>query len=136
MLILLLGIKREMIMKIRIGISGTKEYSDRDRIKKYCYKLKQLFEEDLVIVTRGKAYGVEKLAKNMANLFDIEYEEILPMHKKWKTVEYSSKVGFLNSKEYAENLDSLVIFGENLPEALFWVIDNLKKQNKKVVFRQ
>jgi hypothetical protein len=42
----------------------------------------------------------------------------------------------LNSKEYAENLDSLVIFGENLPEALFWVIDNLKKQNKKVVFRQ
>jgi hypothetical protein len=45
-------------MKIRIGISGTKEYSDRDRIKKYCYKLKQLFEEDLVIVTRGKAYGV------------------------------------------------------------------------------
>ena len=76
MLILLLGIKREMIMKIRIGISGTKEYSDRDIIKEYCYKLKQLFEEDLVIVTRGKAYGAEKLAKNMANLFDIEYEEI------------------------------------------------------------
>jgi|TARA_B100001964_G_scaffold48530_1_gene54316 hypothetical protein len=123
-------------MKIRIGISGSKEYTNKTGMKEYFFKLKELFGDNLEIVTRGKVHGAEKLAKKMSNLFDIEYKEVKPLYKTIKKIKYSNKVEFKNSKDFSNKLDTLVIFGEDLSEALKASINYLKEENKKVIFRK
>jgi hypothetical protein len=122
-------------MKIQIGVSGSKEYSNTTDMKEYFFKLKELFGDNFEIVTRGKVHGAEKLAKKMSNLFDIEYKEIKPLYKTIKKIKYSNKVEFKNSKDFSNKLDTLVIFGEDLSEALKASINYLKEENKKVIFR-
>ncbi len=121
-------------MKIQIGISGSKEYSNTYKMKEYIYKLKELFGDDFEIVTRGKVYGAENLAKKICTLFDIEYKEIKPLYKTFKKVKYSNKLEFKNSKDFSNKLDTLVIFGEDISEALKASIKYLKDENKKVIF--
>ena len=125
-----------MIKKIQIGVSGSKEYSNNVCMKEYFFKLKELFGNDFEIVTRGKIHGAEKLAKKMCNLFDIEYKEVKPLYKTIKKIKYSNKVEFKNSKDFSNKLDTLVIFGEDISEALKASINYLKDENKKVIFRK
>ena len=71
----------------------------------------------------------------MSNLFDIEYKEVKPLYKTIKKIKYSNKVEFKNSKDFSNKLDTLVIFGEDISEALKASINYLKEENKKVIFR-
>jgi len=117
--------------KIRIGVSGVKEYSNKVKVKKSIFELNKFFEGHLIICTRGKKNGAEALARKYANEFDIECEDIKPFQK-------SIKAQFGSSKRLAQSIDSLFVFvndKDDLPANLQTLIKETKKQNKKVVFK-
>ena len=118
--------------KIKIGVSGVKEYSNKVKVKNFIYELNKFFEGNLIVCTRGKRNGAEALARKYANEFGIECEEIKPLRK-------TMKGEFGSSIRLAESIDSLFVFvtiKDELPATLNKVIEETKKKNKKVVFKR
>lgn len=65
---------------IRIGLTGSRTYENKQKIKDVLFQLKHKFGPDLEIVSRGDKAGADKYVRKYAIEFGITYKEFNPAH--------------------------------------------------------
>jgi len=68
---------------MKIAIVGSREYSNRTKIKEFVLTLKKKFGERLEIVSGGQVNGADGIAKKVALEYEIDYKEFAPAHYKY-----------------------------------------------------
>ena len=56
----------------RVGIVGSRTYTNRRKIKEFVYKLKEKFDDKVEIVSGGQLKGADGFAKKFALEFDMK----------------------------------------------------------------
>ena len=64
--------KKEMTTKIKIGIVGSRKYTDKRRIKDLIFEIKEKYGDGVEIVSGGQKDGADGFAKKYALEFDRE----------------------------------------------------------------
>ena len=72
--------KKEMTTKIKIGIVGSRKYTDKRRIKDLIFEIKEKYGDGVEIVSGGQKDGADGFAKKYALEFDMSYVEFPPSH--------------------------------------------------------
>ena len=132
-------------MKRKIGIVGSREYSNKIRIKNTIFQLKTRFGEEVEIVSGGCKHGADKYAKKYALDFEMKYKEFNPAHtvqnlysamnEHYYSKEYAPKNFFHRNKLLAKYVDYIIAF---IPEGVesngtIDTIKHAKKLGKKIV---
>jgi|TARA_R110001592_G_scaffold255917_1_gene519644 hypothetical protein len=68
-----------MTTKIKIGMVGSREYTDKRKIKDTLFDIKQKSKE-VQIVSGGQLQGADGIIKKYALEFDMDYVEFPPSH--------------------------------------------------------
>ena len=82
----------------KIGIVGSRRYTNTRRIREVIYDLKERFGDKLVIVSGGQPKGVDGYAKKWALYFNVKYVEFPPAHYNWN--QYCIKEAYDYGKPY------------------------------------
>ena len=109
-----------MTTKIKIGIVGSRSYTNKQKIKDLIFELKQKPDTDVEIVSGGQRDGADGYAKKFALEFDLDYVEFPPAHYSWNmhcklsATEYNKPYYVTNyfkrNKQIAEYSDIIVAF--------------------------
>tara|TARA_B100000686_G_C16054703_1_gene601647 strand:+ start:111 stop:512 length:402 start_codon:yes stop_codon:yes gene_type:complete len=130
---------------MKIGIVGSRQYSNRKRIQEFIFALKNKFGENVEIVSGGQKEGADGYAKKYALEFDMNYSEFPPSHypynqhcvrpqfeygKQYATWHYHRR-----NKQIAEYSDKIVAFIPKniISKGTMSTIKEAKKNGKKVV---
>ena len=130
---------------MKVGIVGSRKYTNKNKIKDFIYELKEVFGDKVEIVSGGCKFGADKYAKKFALEFDMKYVEfpavhesynmhcILPRYKYGKP--YAVWHFFERNKEIAKYSDKIVAF---IPEGIksngtMNTIEHARKMEKKVI---
>lgn len=73
----------EFFEEMRIGIVGSRKYTNSTKIKEFIWKLKEKFGDQLTIVSGGQPLGADGYAAHWAKHFEIKYAEFPPRHYQW-----------------------------------------------------
>ena len=134
-----------MTTKIKIGIVGSRGYTNKKKIKDLIFQIKEKHGDGVEIVSGGQQNGVDGFAKKSALEFDMNYVEFPPKHyiynqhcildrdnygKRYHVVNF-----FDRNKQIAEYSDYIVAF---IPDGYksngtLDTIAHAEKLNKKVV---
>ena len=114
-----------MTTRIKIGIVGSRSYTDKKKVKDLIFEIKEKYGEEVEIVSGGQRDGADGLAKKYALEFDMKYVEFPPSHYNHNMHcirprgEYSKQYYISNSfkrnKQIAEYSDIIVAF---IPEGV------------------
>ena len=125
-----------------LGIVGTKLYENKLNIKTLLWTLKNKFNNDIYIITRGVNTSTDKYVKKYCIEFEIKYGECLPYHKNWNNYSiqesflynkpYLPKWFFVNNKKFIDYCDTFVSFGKITEKTDIDLIDKIKKIDKIV----
>ena len=109
-----------MTTKIKIGIVGSRKYTNKKKIKDVIYDLKIGYADCVEIVSGGQQFGADGYAKKFALEFDLDYVEFPPAHYSWNmhcklsATEYNKPYYVTNyfkrNKQIAEYSDIIVAF--------------------------
>jgi|TARA_R110000744_G_scaffold336302_1_gene441597 hypothetical protein len=69
-----------MTTKIKIGIVGSRSYTDKRKIKELIFEIKEKYGGEAEIVSGGQRDGADGFAKKYALEFDMKYVEFPPSH--------------------------------------------------------
>ena len=69
-----------MTTKIKVGIVGSRVYTNKKRIKDLIFEIKEKFNDELEIVSGGQKEGADGYAKKFALELDVNYSEFPPQH--------------------------------------------------------
>ena len=129
----------------RVGIVGSREYTNRRKIKEFVYKLKEKFGEDVEIISGGQKQGADGYAKKFALEFDMKYVEFPPRHYTYNQhcvldeshygKRYYPKNFFDRNKQIVEYSDYIVAFmiKDKHTSGTMNTIETAQKMNKKVI---
>ena len=130
---------------MKIGIVGSRQYSNRRRIKEFIFALKNKFGENVEIVSGGQKEGADGYAKKYALEFDMKYSEFPPSHYPYnqhcvrQQFEYGKQYATWHyhrrNKQIAEYSDKIVAFipKDMISKGTMSTIKEAKKNGKKVV---
>ena len=133
-----------MTTKIRVGIVGSRKYTNKKKVKDLIFELKQKPDTDVEIVSGGQRDGADGYAKKFALELDMKYVEFPPSHYNWNmhcklsATEYNTQYYVTNyfkrNKQIAEYSDIIVAF---IPEGVesrgtMNTIEHAKKQKKLI----
>jgi predicted Rossmann fold nucleotide-binding protein DprA/Smf involved in DNA uptake len=114
-----------MITRIKIGIVGSRSYTDKKKVKDLIFNIKEKYGDEVEIVSGGQPKGADGLAKKYALEFDMRYVEFPPshyshnMHCKLPATEYNKPYYvsnfFKRNKQIAEYSNIIVAF---IPEGV------------------
>jgi predicted Rossmann fold nucleotide-binding protein DprA/Smf involved in DNA uptake len=114
-----------MTTRIKIGIVGSRGYTDKKKIKDLIFNIKEKYGDEVEIVSGGQPKGADGLAKKFALEFDMTYVEFPPshyrhnMHCKLPATEYNKPYYvsnfFKRNKQIAEYSNIIVAF---IPEGV------------------
>ena len=114
-----------MTTKIKIGIVGSRKYTNKKRVKDLIFDLKTGYADCVEIVSGGQQYGADGYAKKFALEFDLDYIEFPPAHYSWNmycklpAIEYNKPYYvsnyFKRNKQIAEYSDMVIAF---IPEGV------------------
>ena len=109
-----------MTTKIRVGIVGSRKYTNKKKIKDLIFELKQKPDTDVEIVSGGQRDGADGYAKKFALELDMKYVEFPPAHYNWNmhcklsATKYNKPYYVTNyfkrNKQIAEYSDIIVAF--------------------------
>ena len=109
-----------MTTRIKIGIVGSRSYTDKKKIKDLIFEIKEKYGDEVEIVSGGQKDGADGLAKKYALEFDMKYVEFPPshynnnMHCKLPATEYNKPYYvsnfFKRNKQIAEYSNIIVAF--------------------------
>ena len=133
-----------MTTKIKIGIVGSRKYTDKRRIKDLIFEIKEKYGDGVEIVSGGQKDGADGFAKKYALEFDMSYVEFPPSHYnhnmhcirprgEYNKPYYVSNY-FKRNKQIAEYCDIIVAFiteGE-VSRGTQNTIDYAKKEKKLI----
>ena len=129
----------------RVCIVGSREYTNRRKIKEFVYKLKEKFGEDVEIISGGQKQGADGYAKKFALEFDMKYVEFPPRHYTYNQhcvldeshygKRYYPKNFFDRNKQIVEYSDYIVAFmiKDKQTSGTMNTIEKAQKMNKKVI---
>ena len=133
-----------MTTKIRVGIVGSRKYTNKKKVKDLIFELKQKPDTDVEIVSGGQRDGADGYAKKFALELDMNYVEFPPAHYNWNmhckltATQYNKPYYVTNyfkrNKQIAEYSDIIVAF---IPEGVesrgtMNTIEHAKKQKKLI----
>ena len=72
-----------MTTKIKVGIVGSRGYTNKKKIKDLIFEIKEKYGEEVEIVSGGQRDGADGFAKKFALEFDMSYVEFPPSHYSW-----------------------------------------------------
>ena len=99
-----------MTTRIKIGIVGSRSYTDRRKVKDLIFNIKEKYGDEVEIVSGGQPKGADGLAKKYALEFGLKYVEFPPSH-------------------YNHNMHCILPVGEyNKP----YYVSNFFKRNKQI----
>jgi len=114
-----------MITRIKIGIVGSRSYTDKKKVKDLIFNIKEKYGDEVEIVSGGQPKGADGLAKKYTLEFDMRYVEFPPshyshnMHCKLPATEYNKPYYvsnfFKRNKQIAEYSNIIVAF---IPEGV------------------
>jgi|TARA_B110000977_G_scaffold186370_1_gene252239 hypothetical protein len=109
-----------MTTKIKIGIVGSRGYTDKKKVKDLIFKIKTKYGDEVEIVSGGQRDGADGYAKKFALEFDMNYVEFPPshyshnMHCKLSVNNYSKPYYISNyfkrNKQIAEYCNIIIAF--------------------------
>ena len=109
-----------MIMSIKIGIVGSRRYTNKQKIKDLIFEIKEKYGDEVEIVSGGQKDGADGYAKKFNLEFDMKYVEFPPAHYSWNmhcklpATEYNKQYYVTNyfkrNKQIAEYSDIIVAF--------------------------
>ena len=112
-----------MITKIRVGIVGSRKYTNKKKIKELLFELKQKPNTEVEIVSGGQRDGADGFAKKFALELGMEYVEFPPTHYNWNmhcklpATKYNKPYYVTNyfkrNKQIAEYSDIVIAFVPN-----------------------
>ena len=129
----------------RVGIVGSREYTNRRKIKEFVYKLKEKFGEDVEIISGGQKQGADGYAKKFALEFYMKYVVFPPRHYTYNQhcvldeshygKRYYPKNFFDRNKQIVEYSDYIVAFmiKDKQTSGTMNTIETAQKMNKKVI---
>ena len=133
-----------MTTKIRVGIVGSRKYTNKKKIKDLIFELKQKPDTDVEIVSGGQRDGADGYAKKFALELDMKYVEFPPAHYNWNmhcklpATKYNKPYYVTNyfkrNKQIAEYSDIIVAF---IPDGVeskgtMNTIEHAKKEKKLI----
>ena len=83
---------------MRVGIVGSRQWTDRRKIFDLVGLCKMQFGDELEIVSGGCADGADRYAKEAALKLGVKYAEFPPVHKPWNA--YCPEPAFLYNQPY------------------------------------
>ena len=72
-----------MTTKIKVGIVGSRGYTNKKKIKDLIFEIKEKYGDEVEIVSGGQRDGADGYAKKFALEFDMSYVEFPPSHYTW-----------------------------------------------------
>ena len=109
-----------MIMSIKIGIVGSRRYTNKQKIKDLIFEIKEKYGDEVEIVSGGQKDGADGYAKKFTLEFDMKYVEFPPAHYSWNmhcklpATDYNKQYYVTNyfkrNKQIAEYSDIIVAF--------------------------
>ena len=133
-----------MTMKIKIGIVGSRGYTNKNKVKDLIFKIKEKYGNEVEIVSGGQKDGADGFAKKFALMFGLHYVEFPPSHYTWNmhcklpatkyNKPYYVSNYFKRNKQIAEYSDIIVAF---IPEGVesngtMSTVEYAKKEKKLV----
>ena len=125
---------------IVIGITGTKTYENKLKIKTFIHKLKEQTEHSIVIVSLGDRNGADLYIKKYALELGYTYREMNAPHtpknlyslmsESYYGKPYNNKSYHLRGQIYCSYIDKCVVFDDS--NTTDKKVNNLLKQLKKV----
>tara|TARA_Y100000591_G_C21341765_1_gene455161 strand:+ start:122 stop:526 length:405 start_codon:yes stop_codon:yes gene_type:complete len=129
----------------RVGIVGSRKYTNRRKIKEFVFKLKETFQDKVEIVSGGQKQGADGYAKKFAIEFDMKYVEFPPRHYTYNQhcildeshygKRYFPKNFTDRNKQIVEYSDYIVAFmpSDNYTSGTMDTVSIAEKLNKKVI---
>ena len=109
-----------MTTKIKVGIVGSRGYTNKKKIKDLVFQIKEKHGTDAEIVSGGQKDGADGYAKKFALEFDMNYVEFPPAHYSWNmhcklsATQYNKPYYvsnyFKRNKQIAEYSDIVIAF--------------------------
>lgn len=128
---------------MRIGITGTKTYENRVKIKDFLFKLKDF--DEVTIIGLGEKEGADRYIKRFALEFGYEYKEANPPHtpqnlysmlsEQHYNKPYNARNFFTRNKIYAQYIDKCVLFDDSncKDSKVVAIVNALTKVRKQTV---
>ena len=136
--------KKGMTTKIKIGIVGSRSYTNKQKIKDLIFEIKEKYGDEVEIVSGGQKDGADGYAKKFTLEFDMKYVEFPPAHYSWNmhcklpATEYNKPYYVTNyfkrNKQIAEYSDIIgaVIQGGVESRGTINTIHHAEKQKKLI----
>ena len=109
-----------MTTKIKVGIVGSRGYTNKKKIKDLVFQIKEKHGTDAEIVSGGQKDGADGYAKKFALEFNMNYVEFPPAHYSWNmhcklsATQYNKPYYvsnyFKRNKQIAEYSDIIIAF--------------------------
>lgn len=134
-----------MSNKLRIGITGSKTFENKIKIKNFIFRLREQTDKEIVIVGLGEKNGADKYVKRYALELGYQYQEAnLPhttanlysmMGESYHGKPFAPKNFHVRNKIFASYVDNCVVFDDTngVDKVVSSVISQLNKARKKVV---
>lgn len=129
---------------MKIGITGTKTFENKTKIKSFMFKLKE-YSDDVTVIGLGEKDGADKYIKRYALEFGYTYKEANPPHtpqnlysllsEQHYNKPYSPKNFFTRNKIYAQYVEKCVVFDDtNLRDSkIVAIVNAMTKARKRTV---
>ncbi len=128
---------------MKIGMTGSKHFTGKQKIKDLIWLLKQKTDEPIEIISLGEEYGADKFVKKYALRLEMDYKEFLPYHKRWNlychepaylfSKQYSARYFFICFNNFVKYCDKIVFFKSNEDKKDHPIIQIAKKNNKELI---
>lgn len=86
---------------LKIGITGSRRWDDKIKIKNTIFKLKNKYNDKCTIVSGGTGEGVDAFVKKFCLEFNLDYAEVRPNHFDWSP--YCVEPPYMYSKDFRPN---------------------------------
>jgi hypothetical protein len=128
-----------------IGLTGSKTFENKRKIKEFIFKLKEYKETEVTIIGMGDLLGADKYVKKYALEMGFIYKEMNAPHTvknlyslmsdAYYDKPYTNKNLFLRNQIYCKYIDKCVIFDDtNLTDKkIVNVVNQLTKLRKKAI---
>lgn len=128
----------------RVALIGSDRYENQMEIKDLVFKLKNLYGDNLILISRGNQNGVEKWVKKWALEMGVKYIEYNPastpmnlysgMNESYYEKPYHTTQKLHQYELIARNADKILYFGEISHGELSHFKKMLKITDSKVTF--
>tara|TARA_B100000508_G_C11358512_1_gene227653 strand:- start:77 stop:478 length:402 start_codon:yes stop_codon:yes gene_type:complete len=130
---------------MRVAIVGSRRYENRNKIKKFIFRLIEKYGKEVTVISGGCKDGADRYAKKYALELGAQYREYPPFHEVHNlycvlpencySKPYNVKYFFVRNKQIAQNSDIIVGF---IPQGVksdgtLSTLKYAKQFNKKVM---